>query len=61
MLIGSLSYTQKLNPVLKSAIIPGWGQQDLKYNKKHKIFTLVELSSLTACFAAYGFFKALGT
>jgi len=57
--ICGLSYSQNINPVFKSAIMPGWGQLELKNNKKHKIFMLIELSSLTACFATYGFSKHL--
>ena len=54
-----LSYSQKLSPVFKSAIIPGWGQLELENDKKHKMFMLIEFSSLTACFASYGFSKHL--
>lgn len=53
------SYSQKLSPVFKSAIIPGWGQLELENDKKHKMFMLIEFSSLTACFASYGFSKHL--
>ena len=54
-----LSYSQKLSPVFKYAIIPGWGQKELENDKKHKMFMLIEFSSLTACFASYGFSKHL--
>lgn len=52
-----LSFSKTLDPVLKSAILPGWGQSELGEEKKKKIFTIFEFSALAACFASYGFSK----
>ena len=37
-----LSFSKTLDPVLKSALLPGWGQSDLGEEKKKKIFTIFE-------------------
>ena len=52
-----LSFSKTLDPVLKSAILPGWGQSELGEERKKKIFTIFEFSALAACFASYGFSK----
>ena len=52
-----ITFSKTLDPVLKSAIFPGWGQSELGKEKKKKIFTIIEFSALTACFASYGFSK----
>ena len=52
-----LSFSKTLDPVLKSAILPGWGQSELGEKKKEKLFTIFEFSALAACFASYGVSK----
>jgi hypothetical protein len=59
LLLSVSSNAQLLSPIWKSALIPGWGQLELENKKKYKIFTLIEVSSLTACFTFYGFSKHL--
>ena len=51
------SFSKTLDPVLKSAILPGWGQNELGEKKKEKLFKIFEFSALAACFASYGFSK----
>ena len=55
--IHGLSFSKTLDPVLKSAILPGWGQSELGEQEKEKFFTIFEFSALAACFASYGFSK----
>ena len=43
----------ELNPVLKSSLIPGWGEAVLENNKRAKLFSSIELSLWTACLATY--------
>ena len=43
----------ELNPVLKSSLIPGWGEAVLESNKRARLFYSIELSLWTACLATY--------
>ena len=43
----------ELNPVLKSSLIPGWGEAVLENNKRARLFSSIELSLWTACLATY--------
>ena len=43
----------ELNPVLKSSLIPGWGEAVLENNKRARLFYSIELSLWTACLATY--------
>ena len=43
----------ELNPVLKSTLIPGWGEAALENNKRARLFSSIELSLWTACLATY--------
>ena len=43
----------ELNPVLKSSLIPGWGESVLENNKRARLFSSIELSLWTACLATY--------
>ena len=43
----------ELNPVLKSSLIPGWGQAVLENNKRARLFSSIELSLWTACLATF--------
>ena len=43
----------ELNPVLKSTLIPGWGEAVLENNKRARLFSSIELSLWTACLATY--------
>ena len=52
-----LSFSKTLDPVLKSAILPGWGQSELGQEKKKKVFTIFEFTALAACLSSYGFSK----
>ena len=45
----------ELNPVLKSAIMPGWGEAVLEKNKRARLFSSIELSLWTTCLATYTF------
>ena len=45
----------ELNPVLKSAIIPGWGEYVIEKNKRARLFSSIELSLWTTCLATYTF------
>ena len=42
-----------INPVLKSIIVPGWGEYALKEKKRSRLFSNIELSLWTACLGAY--------
>ena len=42
-----------INPVLKSIIVPGWGEHALKEKKRSRLFSNIELSLWTACLGAY--------
>ena len=43
----------ELNPILKSTLIPGWGEAVLENNKRARLFSSIELSLWTACLATY--------
>ena len=43
----------ELNPVLKSSLIPGWGEAVLENKKRARLFSSIELSLWTACLATY--------
>ena len=45
----------ELNPILKSALIPGWGETVLDNNKRARFFSTIELSLWTTCLATYTF------
>ena len=45
----------KLHPVVKSTLLPGWGEAALQNSKRARIFRLVEVSLVTACISAYTF------
>ncbi|HIA94151.1 MAG TPA: hypothetical protein EYO16_02625 [Candidatus Marinimicrobia bacterium] len=45
----------RLHPVVKSALLPGWGEAALQNSKRARIFRLVEVSLVTACISAYTF------
>ena len=45
----------ELNPILKSALIPGWGEKVLDDNKRARFFSTIELSLWTTCLATYTF------
>ena len=45
----------ELNPVLKSAIIPGWGEYIIEKNKRARLFSFIEFSLWTTCLATYTF------
>ena len=47
------SNSRILNPVLKSAILPGLGQLELGEKKRSKVFTLVEVTLLATCLGSY--------
>ena len=49
------SNNRVLNPVLKSAILPGLGQLELGEKKRSKVFTLVEVTLLATCIGSYYF------
>ena len=42
-----------INPVLKSIIVPGWGEHVLKEKKRSRLFSNIELSLWSACLGAY--------
>ena len=42
LIIGQNGLENKIDPVIKSAIIPGWGQKSLNYNDRAKVFNYVE-------------------
>ena len=44
-----------LHPMVKSAILPGWGEAVMQNSKRARIFRLVEVSLVTACISAYTF------
>ena len=41
------------NPVLKSVVIPGWGEKTLKYHKRARLFSNMELSLWISCIGVY--------
>ena len=43
----------QLAPVLKSFLIPGWGEKALGNNKHSRFFSNVEISLLTTCIGSY--------
>ena len=43
----------KTNAMLKSFIVPGWGEKILKYEKRAKIFSNIELSLWISCIGSY--------
>ena len=44
-----------IHPMVKSAILPGWGEAALHNSKRARIFRLTEVSLVTACISAYTF------
>ena len=44
--IGQVNMKKKLNPVIRSAIIPGWGQKSLNYPKRGRVFSYIETGVL---------------
>ena len=50
-----LSNNSTLNPVLKSAVLPGLGQFELGEKKRSKVFILVECTLLATCIGTYYF------
>ena len=44
-----------LHPMVKSAILPGWGEAAVQQSKRARIFRLTEVSLVTACISAYTF------
>jgi|TARA_B100000959_G_scaffold27288_1_gene26259 hypothetical protein len=57
MLCLSLSKGQnyKMSPILKSILVPGWGEKTLQDNKRSRFFSNIELSLWTACIGSYTF------
>ena len=45
----------KLHPMVKSAILPGWGEAAMQNSKRARIFGLTEISLITASISAYTF------
>ena len=45
----------KLHPMVKSAILPGWGEAVMQNSKRARIFRLTEISLITASISAYTF------
>ena len=43
----------KLHPMVKSAILPGWGESSMHNSKRARLFLLTEISLLTAWVSAY--------
>ncbi len=43
----------KIHPMVKSAILPGWGESSLNNLKRAQIFRLSEISLITACISTY--------
>jgi len=50
-----LSNKSTLDPVLKSAVLPGLGQLELGEKKRSKVFILVECTLLATCLGSYYF------
>ena len=44
-----------LHPMVKSAILPGWGEAAVQQSKRARIFRLTEVSLVTACISVYTF------
>ena len=40
--LGQEKPKKNLNPVLQSALLPGWGQKSLNYSDRSRVFTYVE-------------------
>ena len=57
LLFIGLLYGKSVNihPMLKSAILPGWGEAALEKPKRARIFRLTEVSLISACISAYTF------
>ena len=49
------SNNNTLNPVLKSAVLPGLGQIELGEKKRSKVFLLLEVTLLATCLGSYYF------
>lgn len=45
----------QFSPVIKSILIPGWGEKSLQNIKRARIFSNIELSLWTACIGSYTF------
>lgn len=45
----------KIHPMVKSAILPGWGEASMQNSKRARIFRLTEITMLTACISSYTF------
>ena len=45
----------KLHPMVKSVILPGWGEAAMQNSKRARIFRLTEISLITASISAYTF------
>ena len=44
-----------IQPMVKSAVLPGWGQASLEKSKRARIFRFTEVSLISACIGAYTF------
>lgn len=45
----------KMSPILKSGLIPGWGEKALQNHKRSRLFLNIELTLWTACIGSYTF------
>jgi len=55
LVASSVAFGRKLHPMVKSALLPGWGESSMLYSKKARIFRLTEISLITACLGSYTF------
>jgi len=47
----------KLHPMVKSSLMPGWGESSMLYSERARIFRLSEILLWTTCIGAYTFSK----
>lgn len=57
LLLSSISIGKgiKLHPMVKSALLPGWGESSMLYSEKARFFRMSEITLLTSCLGAYTF------
>lgn len=50
--LGQEKPKKNLNPVLQSALLPGWGQKSLNYSDRSRVFTYVESGLVLSIFGS---------
>ena len=53
--LGQLDTEKSIDPVIKSFLVPGWGQRDLGFKNRSKIYNYIEVGILLSIFSSSKF------